>query len=82
MFNTGGIVSSKTREGNRAGGGITAGYTYMLNPRFNLELGVGGWMGKEWFTVYDCPVCGEILEKGEKFFILPNDIIIGVSYIF
>jgi len=82
MFNTGGIVSSKTREGNRLGGGITAGYTYMLNPRFNLELGVGGWMGKEWYTVYDCPECGEILDKGEKFFILPNDIIIGVSYIF
>ncbi|MBR6416519.1 MAG: DUF3575 domain-containing protein [Bacteroidales bacterium] len=82
MFNTGGIISSKTREGDRVGAGITAGYTYMLNPRFNLEMGVGGWLGKEWYTVYDCPVCGEILDKGEKFFILPNDIVIGVSYIF
>lgn len=81
-YNTGGIVSADTMEGDRVGGGITAGYSYMLNPHFNIEVGAGAWMGNDRYTQYTCPTCGRIVEKGDRFFILPNDIIVSFSYVF
>ena len=81
-YNTGGITSSLTREGDRVGFGATVGYTYMLAKHLNLEFGLGGWAGADFFTVYECPVCGLTVDSGKKAFILPNDIIVALSYIF
>lgn len=81
-YNAGGILSEKTEEGDRFGAGITAGYTYMLHPKINLQLGLGFWGGVSRYTVYTCPTCGITEDKGFKGFFLPNDIIIGISYVF
>lgn len=81
-FNTGGIVSKETSEGDRIGSGITGGYSYMLNPHFNFEFGVGLWAGYERFTRYECPVCGSVTDQGEKIFVLPNDLILSLTYVF
>ena len=81
-YNTGGIISRRTEEGDRAGAGVTAGYTYMLHPRFNIEFGIGFWAGMKWYTEYTCPLCGITSGSGRKGFILPNDIIISLSYVF
>lgn len=81
-YNTGGIVSADTTEGDRVGAGISAGYSYMLNPHFNLEIGAGVWAGNDRYTQYTCPTCGRIVEKGDRFFILPNDIMVSVTYVF
>ena len=81
-FNRGGITSRKSREGFRAGTGASLGYTYMLGKHFNLDFGVGLWTGYEDYTVYQCPVCGLTVEKGKKFFLLPNDLVAALSYIF
>jgi len=81
-YNMGGLRSPKTREGERIGGGVAAGYTYMINPHLNIEFAVGGWAGRDDYRIYECPVCGLTLDEGKKFFILPNDISVALSFIF
>ena len=81
-FNIGGLTEAMTREGDRVGVGLTAGYTYMLSPHLNIEAGLGMWAGREWFTIYECPVCGKITDNGKKTFFLPDDILLGLVYVF
>lgn len=81
-YNRGGIRSPETREGERFGAGVAGGYSYMLTPWLNLDVGVGVWSGMDRFSVYECPVCGLTLEKGRKVFFLPDDVRIALSLIF
>ncbi len=81
-YNSGGIVSPLTTEGDRFGAGIGGGYTYMLSPHLNFEFGATLWSGYDSYTVYQCPVCGRVTDKGGKIFLLPSDIMLGISYIF
>lgn len=81
-YNMGGLVSEKTEEGNRFGAGVTAGYTLMLAEHWNLEFGAGLWGGYKKYSVYACPVCGLRLEEGGKTFIMPNDFMLSVAYVF
>lgn len=81
-YNTGGILSERTEEGDRFGVGLTAGYTYMLHPNVNVEFGFGFWGGVSKYAVYTCPTCGITENKGVKGFFLPNDVIVGISYVF
>ena len=81
-FNRGGFVSQQTTEGDRYGGGLSGGYTFMLNPHLNLDIGLGVWTGLEKYTVYQCVRCGRTLDSGERIFVLPNDIQLSIAYIF
>jgi hypothetical protein len=81
-YSFGGIRSPETREGDRFGAGLYAGYTYMINPHFNIEVGLGVWSGLDIFRCYSCPVCGLTLQKGNTHFILPDDIMISFAYVF
>jgi len=81
-YNSGGIWSEQTREGDSYGGGLSAGYSYMVSPHVNLEVGAGAWAGITRYTVYSCPTCGVTEDKGKKSFVLPNDILLSVSYVF
>ena len=81
-YNSGGISSAKTREGDRYGLGAAAGYSHMLRERLNLEFGIGLWGGWDKYVVYNCPVCGLTEESGEKVFFLPNELIFAISYVF
>lgn len=81
-YNRGGLVSEITEEGDRYGAGLYGGYTYMLSPHFNIEFGVGLWAGMADYRRYSCPVCGLTIEDGRKFFLLPDDVMISVAYVF
>ena len=81
-YNRGGLTEAVTYEGDRVGGGISGGYTYMLSPHFNFEVGAGLWAGYEFYTQYACPTCGRIVDSGEKAFVLPNEVILGLVYVF
>lgn len=81
-YNRGGILSPKTEEGDRFGGGLYAGYTHMLSPHFNMEFGLGLWSGLAWYRQYSCPICGLTTASGRKFFLLPDDFMISVAYVF
>ena len=81
-YNFGGIASPQTREGDRVGGGIGAGYTYMLGPHFNIEAGAGIWAGQDWYTLYACPTCGRTLDRGDRRFLMLNEVLLGLTYVF
>lgn len=81
-YNKGGIVSRKTEEGDRFGAGIYAGYTHMLSSHINLEFGMGLWSGLSVYRQYSCPACGLTLSSGNKFFLLPDDVMISLAYVF
>ena len=81
-YNAGGIFSQETEEGDGVGIGLSAGYSYMLHPNLNLEFGVGLWSGVKKYTVYDCPACGLTVDSGTKGFIMPNEILLSLVYVF
>lgn len=87
-YNTGGFKSGRkslkeqTDEGDRIGGGLSGGYSYMLGKHFNMDFGLGLWAGYDVFRTYSCPHCGSITKTGKKFFVLPSDFTLGVSYLF
>ena len=81
-YNRGGIRSPETREGERYGAGMAGGYTYMLTPWLNLEVGLGVWGGLDRYVLYECPVCGLTLEKGRKMFLLPDELLVALSLVF
>jgi len=81
-YNSGGIFTSKTEEGDAVGGSLSLGYTYMVTPRLNLDFGAGIWAGKKYYTSYSCPRCGITTGKGSKTFVMPNDFLVSLSYVF
>ncbi len=81
-YNFGGLVSRETSEGDRAGMGLYAGYTHMLGPHFNIEFGLGVWGGVDFFRTYSCQVCGMTMDEGRKAFVLPDDLMISLVYVF
>lgn len=78
----GGILSKEAEEGDRFGAGIYAGYTHMLTKHFNVEFGLGVWSGMAVYRRYSCPVCGVTVAAGRKLFLLPDDLMISLAYVF
>ena len=81
-YNYGGIVSDETEEGDRFGFGLYSGYTHMINSHFNIEFGIGMWNGVAVYKTYSCPTCGLTLDSGNKYFLLPDDIMLSLVYVF
>ncbi len=82
-YNFGGLMRSpETQEGDRGGLGVYGGYTHMLGPHFNLEFGLGFWGGLDFYRKYSCQVCGRTVAAGKKVFVLPDDVMISMVYVF
>ena len=81
-YNTGGLAGPSSTEGDRYGGGLSAGYSFMLGSHLNLDIGLGLWSGLDKYVEYECVRCGRLVGGGEKIFVLPNDILLSISYIF
>lgn len=81
VYNVGGITKRLTEEGDAWGAGAYGGYSVMLNEHLNLDLGAGFRGGYKKYRQYGCPVCGPIVDEGEKAFFLP-DARIALLFIF
>ena len=81
-YNRGGFRSPETEEGDAWGAGLSAGYTWMLHEHVNLEAGLGAWGGYRTYTVYACPQCGRRVDEGSKWFMLPNEAILSLVFVF
>ena len=81
-YNWGGLFSRESEEGDKAGLGFSAGYTYMISRHLNVEFGLGIWGGRAWYRRYSCPVCGLTMESGCKWFVLPDNLMISFAYVF
>ena len=81
VYNIGGIIKRDAEEGDAYGAGAYGGYSIMLGPTWNLDLGFGVWGGYKKYNSYSCPLCGVKTEEGEKVFFLP-DARIAIQLIF
>lgn len=72
VYNLGGVASQRAEEGDAWGLGLWGGYSVMLSPQWNLDLGGGIWGGWKQYKVFACPRCGRVLEQGQKAFVLPD----------
>ena len=81
-FNYGGLLAETSREGDAFGAGFSGGYSLMLKEHWNLDFGLGFWTGWMKYTTYACPSCGKVVDEGQKWFILPNEAILSLVYIF
>lgn len=82
IYNSGGIISPRTEEGDALGGSLEFGYQLLLSRHINMEFGAGIWGGWKKYRHYDAPRCGKLIGQGEKFFIAPDNISISVIYNF
>ena len=53
-------------QGNIFGAGISYGYQWVLGKRWNLEAQIGAGFGLMKYDRFDCPRCGDPLERDEK----------------
>ncbi len=81
-YNHGGIITKTSEEGDAFGAAISGGYSLMLKEHINLDFGLGLWGGWTKYTTYACPSCGKVVDEGQKWFILPNEVILSLVYIF
>ncbi|MDY6148806.1 MAG: DUF3575 domain-containing protein [Porphyromonas sp.] len=52
-------------EGWFAGGGISAGYHWMLSPRFSIEASVGAGYARVMYDKFNCTTCGTRVEQNK-----------------
>lgn len=81
-YNSGGLSSVETSEGDRFGVSVVSGYTYMISPHLNLDFGIGMWGGYDLYTTYSCQTCGKKTDSGGKVFFMPSDVVLALTYIF
>lgn len=69
-------------EGWFAGGGVTAGYQWMISPHLNLEASVG--IGYDYikYDKYKCGVCGEKVKSSHANYFGPTKAALSIVYIF
>lgn len=84
----------RKEEGDAVGLGISAGYSIQLLPWLNLDFGVGVWGGGKSYKVYQdmdnaCPECGRRVDyngiddaPSKGFFFMPNEVTVGLMFIF
>ncbi len=61
---------------------MSAGYTLLIHKSLNVDFGLGLWGGIKKYSVYACPKCGVVESEGAKGFVMPNDVIISLVYVF
>ena len=81
-YNRGGIITKTAEEGDAFGLALSGGYSLMIREHWNLDFGLGIWGGWTKYTKYEYPENGKRIDQGQKWFILPNEVILSFVYIF
>lgn len=81
-YNRGGLIRQETEEGDAFGLSVGAGYSVHVNRWLNIDFGLYGWGGATKYVTYACPYCGRRTGEGMKAFILPDDMVVSLMFIF
>lgn len=68
-------------RGYKVGGGIGAGYTYVISKHLNLEIAAGAWIGNKNYDTLPALNDGKVLSSSSKFFVEPYELKIGLSWV-
>lgn len=75
-------IENNAIEGWDAGLVIGAGYMHMISPRLNLDFALDAWGGYEDYHAYSFEDKDIIFRSGQRLFLLPCNVHIGISYLF
>ena len=81
-YDYGGFITHPREAGDKYGGGVSAGYTYMLSPHWNVEFGAGVWAGYKVYGTYRCTNCGKPTGSGQGVFFMPDDVMLSIMFVF
>lgn len=81
-YNRGGIISDETEEGDAFGLSAGGGYSLMVHENINIDFGLYLWTGQKTYVTYVCPSCGKIIDKGSRWFVMPNEVRVALQFIF
>ena len=91
QFNMGGVdlpfglfpsLENRRYEGWYAGGGVTAGYQWVLSRHWNIEASLGVGYDYIKYDKFRCGECGERLKSGHTNYIGPTKLALCVMYVF
>ena len=68
-------------EGYFYGGGISAGYHWILSDRFSLEAALGIGYAHVRYDKFKCTACGQRMEKGGADYLGPTRVSLSIIYI-
>lgn len=69
-------------EGLAFGAGISAGYAYLLSPRWNLEVEGGIGLVRADYTKYRCEECGKKVGDETGWYAVPIKVAVSLIYLF
>lgn len=83
----------RKEEGQAYGVDVSGGYSLQITPWLNFDFGLGLWLGGKSYKVYEdtvyCPECGKRVDgsafsdnPSRGFFILPNELVLSLMFIF
>lgn len=75
-------VKDNRYEGNFVGGGVTAGYQWILGTHWNLELEAGVGYNYVWYDKYPCAECGTRLDRSHTNYVGLTKLGLSLLYIF
>ena len=81
-LNVGKAVRDGRVQGAFAGGGLTAGYQWILSRHWNLEAELGAGYNRVWFDQYPCAECGTKIADGHSNYIGLTKAGLSLMYIF
>lgn len=75
-------VRDNRLEGKFIGGGITAGYQWILSRHFNLEAEIGAGYDHVWYDKYPCSECSKKIEEGQTNYVGLTKLGLTLMYVF
>lgn len=82
VYNRGGLLSDTAEEADAYGVGAGFGYALLIGEHINFDFGIGLWGGRKDYVTYQCTNCGRITDSGTKWFLMPDDIMVSITFIF
>ena len=81
LQNGDGKMSKHRYEGYFLGGGLSAGYQWIISSRFNMEASLGVGYIHARYDKYKCTTCGKKLGTGSSDYIGPTKAAISIIYL-
>lgn len=81
-LNIGSAVKDSRVQGGFAGGGVTAGYQWILSRHWNLEAEAGVGYDRIWYKQYPCAECGTMISEGHSNYVGLTKLGLSLMYVF
>lgn len=81
-YDRGGLIHMTRTIGDAIGFAVGFGYSFMLSPNWNFEIGLSGWGGMTRESYKESMMTPIISDPVWKPFILPDEVVVSFAYVF